>query len=151
MSEVCAWPRAGLPRRLASIVYDLLLVVALMMLLSAAVILARAGDAVGPGAAWFQLLLIACWWLYFTWSWTHGGQTVGMRAWRLHLVADDGGCVGWRAATLRFGAAGLSAVSLGLGFLAAMIDRESRTWHDRLSGTELRVRPKNVAQVFETN
>ncbi|MGW8369402.1 MAG: RDD family protein [Gammaproteobacteria bacterium] len=143
------WPRAGLLRRLASVCYDLLVVAALLMLLTALVILIRGGDAVGPGAVWFQVLLIGCWWLYFAWSWTHGGQTVGMRAWRMVLVPSAGGRVTWREASLRFAAAALSALMLGLGFLAALIDAQSRTWHDRLSGTELRVRPKIISQPIE--
>jgi uncharacterized RDD family membrane protein YckC len=141
MARIEAWPRAGLWRRLASIGYDLLLVLALMMALTAAVLLIRGGDAIGAGAVWFQLLLLACWWLYFAWSWSRGGQTVGMRAWRMRLTRPDGSAVDWRRASLRFAAAALSALALGLGFAWTLVDRRGLSWHDRLSGTELRVEP----------
>jgi uncharacterized RDD family membrane protein YckC len=149
-NAVPPWPHAGLLRRLAAICYDLLMVAALMMLLTGVVILIRGGTAIGPGAVWFQLLLVACWWLYFAWSWTLGGQTIGMRAWRIHVTPSNAGRLDFARASLRFVAAALSAAALGLGFLAALIDPDWRTWHDRLSGTELRVRPKKLRQPVET-
>jgi uncharacterized RDD family membrane protein YckC len=135
-------PPASLWRRLAAAAYDLLLVLALFMVLTGLVILARGGLRIDPGSAWFQSLLLAGWWLYFAWSWTHGGQTVGMRAWHLVLTTPDSGTVGWRRATLRFVGAWLSTLPAGLGFLWSVIDRDGRAWHDRLSRTSLRYRPR---------
>jgi len=132
-------------RRFAAICYDLLLVLALFMTLAFSVILLRAGDAVASGSVWFQLLLILTWWLYFGWSWTHGGQTIGMRAWRMRLCSRDGSQIDWRAAGLRFVGALISSLALGLGFLWCLFDREGLTWHDRLSHTELQFRPKASA------
>ena len=132
-------------RRFAAICYDLLLVIALLMTLAFGVIMLRAGNEIGPGAIWFQLLLLATWGMYFAWSWTHGGQTIGMRAWRMRLQAMNGGTVGWTTALLRFVCAGLSAVVFGLGYLWCLIDREGLTWHDRLSRTELIYQPKTSA------
>jgi len=108
------------------------------MVLTTAVILARGGAAIDPGSVWFQLLLIAVWWLYFGWSWTHGGQTLGMRAWRLVLAGEAGpGAIGWRQAGLRFAGAALSLLPAGLGFLWCLVDGEGLSWHDRLSHTRL--------------
>jgi uncharacterized RDD family membrane protein YckC len=77
------------------------------------------------------------------WFWVHGGQTLGMRAWRLRLVsATNNGPVSWQQALKRFAAALLSWCCLGAGFLWALFDREKRTWHDRLSGTRLILMPK---------
>ena len=145
---------APLWRRLAAIAYDLLVLLAILMTLTIALILVRGGAAIGPGSVWFQALLLATWWLYFVWCWTHGGQTVGMRAWRLVVEADDAGTakvagtapapadrharIGIGRASLRFVAAGLSTAALGLGFLASLADPQRRAWHDRLSLTRLR-------------
>jgi len=132
---------AALWRRLAAAAYDLLLVLALLMVLTGLVILARGGAAIDPGSIWFQALLIAAWWLYFAWSWTHGGQTIGMRAWRLILQSEaPDGRIGWRQASLRFAAAGFSALPVGLGFLWAAFDPDHRSWHDRWSRTSLMFR-----------
>jgi uncharacterized RDD family membrane protein YckC len=128
---------ARLWRRLAAIVYDLLIVAALLMTVTIATILVRGGSAISPGSVWFQLLLLTIWWLYFAGSWTRGGQTVGMRAWRLVLRPDDAAGIGWARASLRFLAAGLSTAVLGLGFLWCLVDPLGRTWHDRLSRTSL--------------
>jgi len=135
---------APLWRRLAAVCYDLLLVVALLMALTMVVIMIRGGLAIESGSVWFQTLLVACWWLYFAWSWTHGGQTIGMRAWRLRIRSVAGTDVGWREATIRFIAAGLSTAAAGLGFLWALVDTGRCTWHDRVSKTRLEFRPKSA-------
>lgn len=132
-------------RRLAAILYDLLVVIAILMVLTGLVVLARAGSPFDPRSAWFRLLLVVGWWAYFAWSWTHGGQTLGMRAWRLAVAGRDGAAVSLWQATLRFAAAWLSTAAAGLGFLWVLVDRQRLAWHDRLSGTAL-VRVTGSAQ-----
>ena len=134
--------RIGLSRRLASIAYDLLLVTALLMVVTGFVFLARGGSAFDPRGLWFRILLLTGWWAYFAWSWASGGQTVGMRAWRLVVTHRDGTAVSLITATLRFLAACLSALAFGLGFIWCLIDRDGLTWHDRISGTVLVLRSK---------
>lgn len=131
--------RAGLARRLASMTYDLLVVTALFMVLTGLVLAARAGRSFDPQSIWFRILLLVGCWAYFAWSWTRAGQTLGMRAWRLALRRTDGTAAGLAQATLRFAAAWVSALALGLGFLWCLVDRERLAWHDRLSGTRLTV------------
>jgi uncharacterized RDD family membrane protein YckC len=133
---------AGLWRRLAAMTYDGLLVAAVLFVLTGAVIAARGGRTIGPGSLWYQALLLTACWLYFAWSWTHGGQTVGMRAWRLYVLAADDKAVDWRSASRRFVAAWFSALPLGLGFFWAWLDPAGLTWHDRLSRTRLVHRPR---------
>jgi uncharacterized RDD family membrane protein YckC len=133
----------ALLRRLAAGVYDLLLVMALLMMVTALALIARAGRPPDPHSISFRTLLLVSWWAYFAWSWTHGGQTVGMRAWRLELKTPAGSPASLRQATLRFAAAWLSALALGLGFIWCLVDRDGRTWHDRLSGTDI-VRAKSA-------
>jgi uncharacterized RDD family membrane protein YckC len=74
---------------------------------------------------------------YFIVSWMRGGQTVGMKPWRLRIVGADGGPIGFRRALLRFAVALVSLAALGLGFLWCLIDRERRAWHDIAAGTLL--------------
>jgi uncharacterized RDD family membrane protein YckC len=83
--------------------------------------------------------------LFFIWFWTHGGQTLGMRAWRLKVVGVDGGPIGWRAAVVRCFGAILSWSALGLGYLWILVDREKLAWHDRMSATRLSLIPKRRA------
>ena len=52
-------------------------------------------------------LLIMCY-LYFCWQWMNGGQTLGMKSWRIQVVNSDGQNLNGRQASLRFLAALLS-------------------------------------------
>ena len=61
---------------------------------------------------------------FYGWFWTHGGQTLGMRAWRLKALTADGQAVSWRHAIIRVAAAHVSLFALGLGYLWLLIDRE---------------------------
>jgi len=40
--------------------------------------------------------------VFFAWFWTHGGQTLGMRAWRLRILQRDGQPLNWRLALFRY-------------------------------------------------
>jgi len=88
-------------------------------------------------------LLLAATTLFFGLSWTRGGQTPGMRAWRLQLRRTDGGPVRWPAALSRFAFAFLAWLPLGAGVLWCAIDARRRAWHDALSGTEVVLLPRS--------
>ena len=136
-------PRALVGWRLLALAYDLLPVLALWFVVAAGFTAAH-GDAVRGGA--LGLLEFAVLWavagVYATLSWRRGGQTLGMRPWRLKLVTADGGTAGWKALWLRYLVGLLSLAAGGLGFWWAWIDRDRRTWHDRASGTHLVRLPK---------
>ncbi len=129
--------QVGFLRRMASILYDLLLLLALMTLATMAITLPFGM----PGSGWLILFQIFTFeiipLLFFTGFWTRGGQTLGMRAWRLKVVREDGEDLSWNDALRRHLAALLSCLLLGLGFLWALIDKEGLTWHDRISRTRL--------------
>lgn len=122
---------------MAAICYDMLILTALLML-ATALWLPFTREAIAPGNFWYRACLLALAAGYFCGFWVHGGQTPGMRAWRLRVErSDDQRPLRWQDALLRALAAAFSWGALGLGFLSALTDREQRTWHDRLSGTRL--------------
>jgi uncharacterized RDD family membrane protein YckC len=125
----------GLLRRLAACLYDLLALVAVLMAAGAAWVAVR-GAAAPPGDWLFRGYLLAVSALFFGLFWTRG-QTLGMRAWRLRVVAADGRRLRWGQALARFAAAGVSLGALGMGFLWVLVDRDRLAWHDRWSGTRL--------------
>jgi len=131
-------PTASLARRLGAVLYDSLLLAALLMLVSF-VYLPLVGRMLPPGVnrPLYQLLLLAVSYAYFAGFWVRGGQTLGLRTWKLRLVGRDGGPVTWTRATWRFLAALFSWLCLGLGFLWVLVDPEKLAWHDRLSNTRL--------------
>lgn len=127
----------GILRRLAAILYDGLLLLALLFV-ATAVITLPLGNPSGFTLLIFQLFVFEIIpLLFFTGFWSRGGQTLGMRAWRLKLVRIDGRKVGWSDALKRHLAALLSLLVFGLGFVWILVDPEKLAWHDRLSRTRL--------------
>jgi uncharacterized RDD family membrane protein YckC len=133
---------ASLGRRFAAIFYDILLVFALMFLGTLPFIAARGGEPVSPGNVPYQLTMLLIAYLFFTGYWCRHGRTLGMQSWRLMVETPDGKRPGIKAATLRFFAAIVSWLPLGLGFWWALWDKDHLAWHDRWSGTRLRHYPK---------
>ncbi|HET7371380.1 MAG TPA: RDD family protein [Gammaproteobacteria bacterium] len=161
----------GILRRFAAGFYDLLLVVALWFPATAIALAIFRNDLHMPETAYRVYLLIVAFG-FFGWFWTHGGQTLGMRAWRIKLIAGDGRSPGWYQALVRY----LSMlipwllVALGLefvtypaaghewifqyilapaaflaalaGFIWPLLDRRRLGWHDRLSHSCLTITAK---------
>ncbi len=98
--------------------------------------------------------------IYFTWFWSHGGQTVAMKAWHIRLVTHDGQSVGQLRALLRYGlswlwfapalcalalwgirdgAAVASILAAGVGVYAALalVHPQRQFLHDVAAGTRL--------------
>lgn len=128
---------APLGRRLAAALYDLLLVLALWFAVGFAALPFTGGEAVATGHPGFALLLYLLTALFYLGFWTHGGQTLGMRAWRLQLRREGGGPVDLPRALLRLLLALPSWGLAGLGLLAMYADDRRRALHDRYSGTEM--------------
>lgn len=135
--------RTGLLRRFGAILYDSLLVLALLILTTIPFIVIRGGDPVDANDNLaYRLTLAGVIYLFFTGFWSHSGRTLGMQSWGLRLETRTGRIPSFKAATVRFFAAILSWLLLGLGFLWQLWDREQKTWHDRLSKTQLIYYPK---------
>lgn len=138
--------RALIGWRLLALSYDFWPVAALWMLASAAFNIAysMAGHAerefIAPFTALGWLLWVVCWLIagiYAVASWHRGGQTIGMRPWRLHVLTPQGERAASRALVVRFVVGTASLLLAGAGFWWAWIDRDRVTWHDRASGTRM--------------
>jgi len=123
-------------RRLAAFCYDLLLLTALFLSFTALAVAVRL-DAVSPGTWWHQLSLLGIAAAFFCGFWTHGGQTLGMRAWRIRVVRDDGGPLSWSRAAARFAVGVVAAAPAGLGLWWSVLDEHKRGWHDRSTRTRV--------------
>jgi len=134
--------KPGLLRRTGAIFYDALLLAAVLFVAAALVLLFTGGKAVKPYNPLFSAYLFLVCLLYFAWPWVRGGQTLGMKTWRLRVQRADGGTLTWRDAVLRFLTAITSWAPLGAGFLWVLLDKDKMAWHDRLSKTALVVVPK---------
>ncbi|HEX5756647.1 MAG TPA: RDD family protein [Arenimonas sp.] len=129
---------AHLGWRLLALLYDTLPALALWFLGAAVMLALTFGRTVAPGSieAWMELLWL---WLltgaYAVISWRLGGQTLGMRPWRLRVTDAQGQRASWSALCLRYAVATVSLAAFGLGLLWSLIDRQHRSWHDLASGT----------------
>ena len=131
---------AALHWRLLALLYDLFPLIAIWLVTSAIGLALHGWEPMAPGTvgAWLQFVaLLAATFLYFGLSWRRGGQTIGMRAWRLRLVDACGGAPGWGQLIVRAGVAVLSLALLGLGYAWSLVDAERRSWHDMASGTRM--------------
>jgi len=153
MSET--FPRAGFFKRLCVIVYDLLAVIAVAMLVTVInLFLLRLLENWGlvsiAGFAdhssylnhqwWFKLELVLVVWLFYAWFWYDGGQTIGMRAWRLRVQSTNGEKLTLKRTALR----ALYALG-GLGNLLVLFTPKVRlALQDKLTDTEVVVLSKEA-------
>ena len=123
----------GLPRRLASMVYEAILLFAVAFLAAWVFFLASGGrDATAGGMRHLLQLFIGLFFAaYFLWSWLRGGQTLAMKAWRIRLID-----ITPRSALLRLILAAL-LVPTGISLIWALFDRDRQFLHDRLARSRL--------------
>jgi uncharacterized RDD family membrane protein YckC len=129
---------AGICRRLACLVYDSLLLVAVLFL-GSALFTSVAGTAdTLPARIALQALLVGLAGAYFVWCWTHSGQTLPMQAWHLQVVdAESGRPPGLPKALRRYLLAIPGTLMAGVSFVWGIVDRDRLFLHDRLAGTKI--------------
>jgi uncharacterized RDD family membrane protein YckC len=138
---------AGLLRRLGALLYDTLLLLAVLMIATALFLPITGGEAITSAGGWplewtYRGVLAGLVVLFYGSFWTRSGQTLGLKSWRLRLERNDGGRLTWADTLRRLAAAIVSLLPAGLGWLWILVDPGKRAWHDRLSGTRVVVVPK---------
>ena len=153
-------PASGMARRMACFVYEGVLLFGVLM--TAGLLYAGLTDQRNAilGRHGLQAFLFVVLGVYFTWFWSHGGQTVAMKAWRIRLVCADGAPVSPYRALARYllgwlwfvpallslwlgGAASSGPIfaALGFGIVAyaalAWLHPDRQFWHDVACGTRL--------------
>lgn len=154
MPSLTELPRAGLPRRLAALLYDGFVVAAIWMLLGFVVQLFAGPDTnqlvdgqvqTDPvlDMILFTLMILSCS-TFYIWFWTQGGQTLGMLAWKIRLVDDHGELLRVPQALVRFVLAWPSFFLFGIGYFWLLIDNSGEALHDKLSRSHVVVLPKDA-------
>jgi uncharacterized RDD family membrane protein YckC len=139
-------PVAGLWRRFAAIIYDSTLVIAIWMIVGFLVLSAFGIneaqtlegetvvlDPLYKNVLFLSMLLSA--FAFFCWFWTHSGQTLGMQAWKIKVQNQDGSAISIKQSLIRFAIAPFSFACLGLGYFVMLIDKDQRTFHDKISNS----------------
>jgi uncharacterized RDD family membrane protein YckC len=127
----------GFLRRIMAVCYDAALLLAVLFFATALSLPINSGQAFASNQYFYHFYLLSVSFFFYGWFWTHGGQTLGLRSWKIKLCRLDGGDITWRLAALRFAAAGLSWLCFGLGFFWCVFDKNRLCWHDYLSNTRL--------------
>ena len=140
----------GILRRLAAILYDTILIIALLMIITffwlvCLEILNKhfSFELKSLTTTGLQIICVFLIVLFFIFFWKRNGQTLGMMTWRIRLRTLDNSELSVRALFIRLCAATFSIACLGLGYLWMLIDKNNLTWHDRISNTGLEYVPKN--------
>jgi len=159
-------PNASLGRRLVALIYEALLLTALILVVGFLTV-PLAPEMPGgprsptipdiPGRLLSACLVVAAAGAYFTWSWSGGRRTLPMKTWGLKLERRDGRGMDTKTALARYLAtwigpatalatyAALQPFGLGahagwliaLNFLWALVDPDRQFLHDRIAGTRV--------------
>lgn len=92
----------GLRRRLAAMLYEAVVLFGVLMVSALLFSTLKDQRHALQGRGELQLFLFVMLGLYFTWFWTHGGQTVAMKTWHVRVVRQDGRPLGWANALTRY-------------------------------------------------
>lgn len=128
---------AGLLRRLGALLYDSIILLALSFVLAMCAIIANGGESIPPNNVLFQTLLVISWLIFYCYFFTQGGQTIGMRAWKIRLLRSDGQNLTLKDALIRCMLGALGCIFLGLGYLWILVDGQRRALHDIASNTQV--------------
>lgn len=127
--------KSKLWKHVAALIYDTFPILALFLTTSLILVLIRQGQEIQPRTLWMQLLLLTEVFLYFTYSWKKGGQTLGMRAWKIGIHNHQD--MTWSQVSLRFLAGVISTLLLGLGLWVRKFNTSQLTWMDQVCGQQV--------------
>lgn len=119
-------------RRIAAFLYDCLLLVAIFFVITAAALFLNDGQAIQHSL--YKVLLLVIAFLFFDWFWRHGGQTLGMRAWRIRVEGEHHPHLTFTQSAMRFAS---GALLFGFTLLAMPFSSKAKALHDTLSDTKI--------------
>jgi uncharacterized RDD family membrane protein YckC len=135
---------AALWRRLAAMVYDSIVIIAIWIVVGFIVLSAFGIDqaqivendrvVMDPyyRITLFSSMLLSAY-LFFAWFWTHSGQTLGMQAWKIRVQNSDSSAISYKQSLIRCVIAPIAFVFLGAGYFYMFFNPEKLTLPDLLS------------------
>lgn len=131
------YPTPSFWRRTVCLIYELLLLLAVLFIASFLFHLIFRDTQAVYFRPLFQFYLLVIMGYYFTWFWTHGGQTLAMQTWKMRVISMDGKSLNKKQAITRFLLAVTGIFLFGIGIIWALFDREHQYLHDRITGTRI--------------
>ncbi|OUU78939.1 MAG: hypothetical protein CBC38_06385 [Gammaproteobacteria bacterium TMED78] len=129
--------QAGFFKRILANIYDSIIILALIMVLTLAIIIFRDGKEIVHSSTWFTLFIFASHFSFFIWFWTHGGQTLGMRAWGIRVVSSKRESIGLICCIRRYILSFSIIFPPGFCFIWSFFDEERLFFNDRFSETRI--------------
>ena len=123
-------------RRLASIFYDGVLVVAIVIITSLPFYSFNVEESFLLKLT-MQLYFYLIIQYFFVWFWVNSAATLGMKSWKIKIVDINGNNISYKKAIVRFNASILSLSIFGLGFLISLFRKDKKWLHDIISRTQL--------------
>ncbi len=134
-------------RRFAAIIYDSFLVLAIALFMGFINLgiqmqiygseqlksMTESGQSVG-GPAFYMVLFLSIF-SFFAFFWTRRGQTLGMQAWKICILSNEGNYITLQQSLIRWFVAIPSLLLGGLGIFWSLWDKQGCSWQDRFSNT----------------
>ncbi|MBS0290722.1 MAG: RDD family protein [Proteobacteria bacterium] len=127
-------------RRFAALVYDSFIVFSWLLLATFFALVLNKGQSLLAYRWLFLAYLFFSTGFCLAWFWSHG-QTLGMLAWKIKLIDNNGKRLTLIKAFKRYVIAFFSLSCGSIGFLWCLIDKDKQTLHDRLGKTRLIIAP----------
>ena len=131
---------AGFLKRILALVYDSLLIAAIVLVLSLLLVFINGGyPESGSFLSFIQFfILVVTGPIFYSYFWiANEGQTTGMQAWKIKLVSMDETELNIKQTMLRCLISTISFVCFGLGYFWILYDKNNLSWSDILTKTKV--------------
>jgi len=135
MSKTPAW------KHFAAFIYDIFPMLGIFIMTAFIVVLIRNGKAVEQHTLWFDALIVSEIMFYYMYSWKLGGQTLGMRAWKIKIIPNNNkqSTLTWTQTSMRFLTGIISTLLLGLGLFWKSFSKDQDSWMDKVSDSHCQI------------
>lgn len=125
-------------KHFAAFIYDIFPIFGILVVTSGITLVFRQGNDVQPYTWWFILLVYLEISIYYIYFWKVGGQTIGMKAWKLKIIPKNNNqtSLTWPQSILRFFVGVFSTLLAGLGIFWKTFSKENLTWMDIISQSQ---------------
>ena len=131
---------AGFLKRVLALVYDSLLIGAIVLVLSLLLVFVNGGyPESGSFVSFIQFfILVFAGPIFYSYFWlANKGQTTGMQAWKIQLVTIDETELNIKKTLLRCLISTISFVCFGLGYFWIFYNKNNLSWSDILTNTKV--------------
>ena len=128
-------PYVGPFLRIIASVYDFFLLLGVWFLVGSLALWLNGGEILNPVLG--SLLVFLSGWTFYAFFWMKNGQTLGMQAWKIKLVADDNQAISIKSMLQRLVLGLLFGSIAGLNFFVILFRSDKKSLNDIFSRTKI--------------